>query len=434
MLKKIGDTLGVLGLDKARGQIQRESQELAGIVVNGKLVDQGVLEKVAATLLDVEDALDRELVRAVLPGDAGDAADGEGDGDTQQRQVTQAVMGECTVNLARVKDAVIQLVDHPGDARPLEQAKPQLRGIVAGLLMLSKTKAVKVVERIGDVIATRLAPSGAKLRPDYLERLADAIVSVEYYMETVSSGRNDPWYMLDNAERCLDLLEALPAAKAPPVAVASPAPPPTRKPAVMEVDEHRSDPELVEVFIEESKEEVASIGKHLPLWTADLENSEALIAVRRSFHTLKGSGRMVGAQLIGEFAWSIENLLNRIINQTLEATAAMVAFVTEAAKALPQLIEQLEVGVPPKIDVHLLMKQAEAFAEGDPEAESLTSQSVRMTAAAAVEEAATARMDPVLVDIFVKEMRSHLGVLREYLAAAANQAAPYAVGEPLVAR
>ena len=33
--------------------------------------------------------------------------------------------------------------------------------------------------------------------------------------------------------------------------------------------------------------------------------------MRRSFHTLKGSGRMVGAQLIGEFAWSIENLLNR---------------------------------------------------------------------------------------------------------------------------
>ena len=37
MLKKIGDTLGVLGLDKARGQIQRETQELAAIVANGKV-------------------------------------------------------------------------------------------------------------------------------------------------------------------------------------------------------------------------------------------------------------------------------------------------------------------------------------------------------------------------------------------------------------
>jgi chemosensory pili system protein ChpA (sensor histidine kinase/response regulator) len=179
MLKKIGDTLGVLGLDSARGQIQRETQELAGIVAGGRGLDQRVLEKIAATLLDVEDTLDRELVRAVVPHDAGESAGPEADSETQQRQVTQAVMGECTVNLAKVKEAVIQLVEHPSDARPLEQAKPQLRGIVAGLLMLNKTKAVKVVERIGTVIATRLAPTGSKLRPDYLERLADAIVSVE---------------------------------------------------------------------------------------------------------------------------------------------------------------------------------------------------------------------------------------------------------------
>ena len=88
----------------------------------------------------------------------------------------------------------------------------------------------------------------------------------------------------------------------------------------MQVEQDRSDPELVEVFIEEAKEEIANIQRNLPAWAADRANSEALIAARRSFHTLKGSGRMVGAQLIGEFAWSIENLLNRVINQTLEPT------------------------------------------------------------------------------------------------------------------
>src|SRR5688572_18237373 len=115
MLKKIGDTLGVLGLDKARSQIQRETQELAAIVTNGRPPDRGVLEKIAATLLDVEDALDRELVRAVMPGF--EASDPGGPVDTQQRKVTQAVMGECTVNLARVKEAVIQLVENPADTR-----------------------------------------------------------------------------------------------------------------------------------------------------------------------------------------------------------------------------------------------------------------------------------------------------------------------------
>jgi chemosensory pili system protein ChpA (sensor histidine kinase/response regulator) len=438
MLKKIGDTLGVLGLDRARGQIQRETQELATVVTSGRAPEHSVLEKIAATLLEVEDALDRELVSAVLPGDDAEPAEADGAApDPQQRQVTQAVMSECTVNLAKVKEAVIQLVENPADTRPLELAKPQLRGIAAGLLMLSKTKAVSVVERVGTVIGTRLA-AGTKLKPEYLERLADAIVSVEYYLETVSAGRADPWYMLDNADRCLDLLESLPvvkpAAAAQPAAT-PPAPPPAKKkiaqapPSVMQVEEGRSDPELVEVFIEEAKEEIASIQRNLPVWAADRASSEALITARRSFHTLKGSGRMVGAQLIGEFAWSIENLLNKIINQTLEPTPSMVAFVTEAIAALPQLLEQLETGLPPKLDVQLLMKQAEAFAEGDPDAANITGPSLRVAAPPA--PAPEPGMDPVLADIFVKETRGHLGAIRGFLAAVLPGTGTHAVPEPL---
>src|SRR5690606_39049368 len=201
--------------------------------------------------------------------------------------------------------------------------------------------------------------------PEYLERLADADDSVEYYTETISRGRSDPWYMLDNASRCLDLLESPPAVK-PPAAAAGPAPAPQppprpqapkRPPSVMEVQEERSDPELLELFIEEAKEEIASIQRYLPIWAERPEDSDALISVRRSFHTLKGSGRMVGAQLIGEFAWSIENLLNRVINQTLRPTPAMVEFIGEAASVLPQLVEQLEVGIAPRADVQLLMKR-----------------------------------------------------------------------------
>ena len=45
-------------------------------------------------------------------------------------------------------------------------------------------------------------------------------------METVSAGRSDPWYMLENAERCLDLLEKLPVVKTAPAAGPRQRPPP----------------------------------------------------------------------------------------------------------------------------------------------------------------------------------------------------------------
>jgi hypothetical protein len=51
--------------------------------------------------------------------------------------------------------------------------------------------------------------------------------TIKQHDSTVSAGRSDPWYMLENAERCLDLLEKLPLVKAARPAAARPPQPPT---------------------------------------------------------------------------------------------------------------------------------------------------------------------------------------------------------------
>ena len=434
MLKKISNTLGVLGLANCRDDIQKEAKALTAIVASQRAPAETELERMAAMLLEVEDALDTELVRAVVPfEDDEDAA--RDTSDTQLRQATESVTAECIVNLARVKEAVVELIKRPGDMRALDQVAPLLRGITAGLLMLGKTRAVGVVERIGGVIAARLAAGAVPLSAHLTERLADAVVSVEYYIETISSGRRDPWYMLDNADRCLTLLESSPEPWDDSIPVrdgerdagtvaedaGSAATTVKLTPAVMKVDADRSDPELVEIFIEEAKQEVANIQRHLPVWQQNQDDSSALDVARRSFHTLKGSGRVVGAEAIGDFAWSIESLLNRITDRTLSPSAEMLLFLTRAAEFLPQLVEQLEIGTQPSGDVELLIKQANAFAEGDPGASDLmrpTTQPGAIADSAPTDEpedesAVSPPMDPVLADIFVKEMRGHLETIRE---------------------
>ena len=77
---------------------------------------------------------------------------------------------------------------------------------------------------------------------------------------------------------------------------------------------------------------------------------------------------MVGAERIGEYCWSVENLLNRLINGTLVRTPPMMEFIVEAAGVVPELIEQLEVGTEPQADIGMLISRANAFAEGDPNA------------------------------------------------------------------
>jgi len=86
--------------------------------------------------------------------------------------------------------------------------------------------------------------------------------------------------------------------------------------------------------------------------------------VRRSFHTLKGSGRMVGARELAEFAWAIENLLNRVLDNTLTRSPPILEMLRAAIAALPELVEQLAGGPPPHSDTGAIVARAHALAVG----------------------------------------------------------------------
>jgi chemosensory pili system protein ChpA (sensor histidine kinase/response regulator) len=485
LLKKISDTLGVLGLGELRQRVQDEIAALSEIVANGKVPTEESLVRVAGVLLSVEDSLDDQLVRLILPLAAQQsAADLPADHDLEFRQVSEAVLRECIVNLARIKEAVSVAVQKPADflQQGLDNVPQLLRGITAGLLMLGKGRAVELMDAIGAQVRKLVAPGAPVPDATRLERVADAIVSIEYYMETLQNGRTDPWYMLDNAEMCLKTLTEEAPSRVPNLNISSSDPTSTitaetialertkrahaaTNPLIALPQPEAVDPQFVELFIEEAKEEIASVQRSFPLWDQNPMDLESLSLMRRSFHTLKGSGRMVGARSIAEFAWSIENLLNRIIDKTLSRTPGMMGVLRNSVAALPQLVEQLETGRQSSLPVEALMARAFTFADGrDPEqarvnvapedrtgsdANSATSTwggtsvatgtpvAAPVTAAASAPQAAApraqaiAQMDPALHDIYSKETSSHLSEIREYLRKRAGQPAPHVLPEPV---
>src|SRR5271157_2205163 len=401
LLKKISDTLGVLGLGELRQRVQDEIAALSEIVATGKVPTEESLVRVAGVLLSVEDSLDDQLVRLILPLAAQEsAADLPADHDLEFRQVSEAVLRECIVNLARIKEAVSVAVQKPADFLPqgLDNVPQLLRGITAGLLMLGKGRAVELMDAIGAQVRKLVAPGAPAPDATRLERVADAIVSIEYYMETLQNGRTDPWYMLDNAEMCLKTLTDEAPSRVPDLNLSSSESAKTMKLETLKIEKTMKletlkletaaetialertkrahaetnpliavpepeavDPQFVELFIEEAKEEIASVQRSFPSWDQNPMDLEALSLMRRSFHTLKGSGRMVGARSIAEFAWSIENLLNRIIDKTLSRTPGMMGLLRNAVAALPQLVEQLETGRQNSLPTEALMARAFAF-------------------------------------------------------------------------
>ncbi len=313
LLRKIGDTLGVLGLGEQRARVQAEITRLEALVASNDRPSESALVDIAAALIQVEDRLDDELIGMILPRArvAGEVAV-----DVDFQHVQSAVLRECVVNLARVKEYISQNVGGTLDATGFDNWLDLMQGMQAGLLMLGKSRAVQDIERVTGHLKTVMQQGGPGLAPQALDRLADAIVSIEYYMETLQAGRSDPWYMLDNAENALAAVDSQPLRELPitpsaaekqhtgtvvlddaqPAAAALPTvAPEVGSPALA----NAADLELIALFLEEAREEQAKITRHLPAWDQDPANEEALIASRRAFHTLRGSGRVVGAHGAG---------------------------------------------------------------------------------------------------------------------------------------
>ncbi|MGD9597063.1 MAG: Hpt domain-containing protein [Steroidobacteraceae bacterium] len=488
LLRKIGDTLGVLGLGELRSRVQGEIGRLEAIVSGAAQVDEATLIEIASTLIGVEDHLDDQLVGMIVPKAKGAEAPGD-DGDFQQVQA--AVLRECMLNLARVKEAVAQSVGGTLDTAGLDSWAELMRGIKAGLVMLGRTRAVEVIDGIATHLKRVMRPGVPSLPTHLLDRLADAIVSVEYYMETLQARRSEPFYMLDNAQACLDALAAEPEPAVPTVPPLSEttfartlriAPPTTasgayhvvhgadgetataRDPAATDAPGGApptlapvplspppavlADPELVTLFIEEAGDEVAKIAREFPRWDENPLEDAALATVRRSFHTLKGSGRMVGAREMAEFSWSIENLLNRLIDKTLTRSPEILATLRDGVQALPRLLEALETGSACAIDTAPVIARAHALAARQDsesgradggETTSALQVSATGVAAAGIGGVAAARVsaaspespdsDPALREIFSRETAAHIATVRAWLSGERDRPAPHVLTE-----
>jgi chemosensory pili system protein ChpA (sensor histidine kinase/response regulator) len=68
--------------------------------------------------------------------------------------------------------------------------------------------------------------------------------------------------------------------------------------------------DLRDIFLEEAWEVFVNAREALAVLTVNPADAEQLTVVRRAFHTLKGSSRMVGLTEFGEAAWSMEQVFN----------------------------------------------------------------------------------------------------------------------------
>ena len=101
------------------------------------------------------------------------------------------------------------------------------------------------------------------------------------------------------------------------------APTPAGKTGLEEDDEMRA------IFLEEAHEVIANAEQALAALISVPDGLGEMTSVRRAFHTLKGSSRMVGLAAFGEAAWACEQLYNRRLADSQPADADLLALSTD---------------------------------------------------------------------------------------------------------
>jgi len=434
-LRQIADTLAVLGF----GQPRKVIIDQLGVVLS---LAQGQREPNDAILMDVAGAL--LYVEATLAGMVGIVEENREESrlpTTDLTQIHQIVIKEARLCLQQAKDMIVEYIDAHWDRQPLQLLPDLLTQVRGALAMIPLHRAASLLEACNSYIREHLLADRTPPDWQHLDNLADAITSIEYYLERLSE---DPQTLgeqvLDVAEQSLATLGYQPSAvhlppfnpspsadggrfaEADPAAqqsladaLASPVsavnPPAVSTPDSLQpppADEEPVDDELREVFLEETAEVLDILREYLPRWSANPGSAALLGELRRAFHTLKGSGRMVRALVLGELAWAVENLLNRILEHSVEPGPQVDELLRDTLHLLPELVAEFAASHQrQRDDVDHLAARAHALARGA----ALPEQASGAHAGAA---------DPQLLEIFRNEADSHLNSLQRFLEQAAE--------------
>ncbi len=119
--------------------------------------------------------------------------------------------------------------------------------------------------------------------------------------------------------------------------------------------------ELLEVFLEEAREVVVTGLAAIDVLKDDAGNLSEQTTLRRAFHTLKGSSRMVGLNDFGEAAWSMEQLLNAWLAEQKPMHPDLLQLSSDAMRAFSRWADDIAAGTTSGWSTDAFRKSADAM-------------------------------------------------------------------------
>ncbi len=385
-LGKISDTIGIIGIGVARSKISKVIETLNKSITKNELIDKNEVMNIAETLLYVGSSLDENIISLGEVSEPNEKQESTIP-SSEMRKIMDTLAKESITNLQKVKQNFIIYIEAPWNKESIEPS-PKLLKEISGALTMSGYEDVAVeIDRIEEFTTKYMLESNYKPTVDQLDLLAESVASLEYYLEYLSDGtkgeesilnlaRNNIEQLFDSVSKIeikphdteeldagldlmsdndfdmdMDLEEEIDIeedeVEYDELLLKDEAKEQEKKNSSREklivAFSDETDDDIKEVFLEEFEEELEHLNSIHPRWRINPEEqTELLSEIRRIYHTLKGSGRLVGALAIGDFSWKIEDLTNLILNNSLKINDSYMEIMERSVNILPGLYEALK--------------------------------------------------------------------------------------------
>ncbi len=359
----------------------------------------------------------------------------------QERITVSTFITEAQVNLRSVEKALDAYFRDPSEKSGLTPCGGQLRQVAGALALLGHSDAMSATQMLASRVDNMVATTAVPLKAE-CDAIAESLGSLGFFVDRLGQkddSKSD--FKFDLATGGFSIgsaafnVEALPEkvvqmqiasvptptmalmapmAALPPlpplppvtprvvldiveVVAASvvPAPLVTQEAAAEITEDEAAQAEIREVFLLEAHEVLQAIVENSAVLLNDASNEDALTTIRRSFHTLKGSSRMVGLNEFGEGGWAMEQMLNAWLSEKKPASPELLTLVSHAHGVFTNWVISLEQGDESVVQPADLIARATAMREGNADSVEIETQQVAFE----VQELE----EPVLAELFISQ-------------------------------
>lgn len=332
------------------------------------------------------------------------------------RDTVEAVIKDIHASLKVVEQALDTYFRNPEDKSTLNLTTEPLKQVAAIFDMLNKQVPTQVV-KASTAFIQHFQADDYTSNQDHFELVAESLSMVGLYAEEMPNVRAESEHALTGAvERLnttlaglgIDVVEQVQETEETNTTIAVGAEP-TSSAELHEAEVHETitdralDDELLDIYLTEAEEVLAHIAQNLQALRVNPTDADPMVETRRSYHTLKGSGRTVGLVGQAEVAWKVESFLNDIIDKKEILSPAQIARLEEITAVFAEWAAGLRANNVIEINQDYWIKQAEGLP--NPIAEVTTEEAMNE-------------------EVAVKEAENEIEVVEEVVNLAAEEVVP----------